>query len=374
MQFLHERNYYSKEINYVILLWDMSLKDNANRDPNHVLSLQEIGIDSTVGLTEQLFDTYPFLIDGSGVMQHFLDGSGQFYSFEHGIKNSRFLRQVYYTALTRASNPNDVAFSKHAEEHETFHDAVEALRGVLMKRSVDVSFSPSVLSNSNLREKKIKVNRLILSTGEFTRPTFRPSPYHFALELQAYDGGPKWKRRQILQVAVKHGPVFAVLGAIYALYTPDEIINIFDRPDVKENIRAMWPNCVIPLQREYHHGQTLGALYNILIISAAQGLYPTLDPEKHREALDLLQQYGWIKNRLLRNEAEKFIGSNDTANAIAVFRTMEEVAQYLASNSLLEPLRSRYLSEQFSRYGTTDLITAYLVIKPETRIQRLYTA
>ncbi|MBU2459887.1 hypothetical protein KKG44_02090 [Patescibacteria group bacterium] len=277
-------------------------------------------------------------------------------------KTDSHARQVLQIALGRAADDKDPAYARHAAEHMTFPEAIEALiTASEAGEALGVSSVPCIVTVTDDESRKgiFKANRFVIETELFPRRVFRPEPYVYSLNnarKTPQNSIPGFLRKTARQSET--GTAQAVLTAMYLGLTPIDIMNALDEKNLKKELLSKtWPYVTRSRGSDW---KLLNAIREALMVESDRQFFVRRSSDAYHQAMQLLES-----GRLLPSDAHKTPGFgyaeiDDMVTARSVWVGVAEIAQKNANLDFADPARTLYIDRRFSGYSTTSLATAYI--------------
>lgn len=327
-------------------------------------------IDATAELTQKLdhylAEVYPYIDVRDSASFHALrDKEIRYASFSVDV-DQETLKSVLMTALERASDPNDSAFSPHGQEHGTFQESIDKLLDGVERGEYNLIFQPLSATVSTIRGKEIvRFDRLVLESAPYHRVTYRPQALQTAYESMDKVEDEKTKARRLKQASLENGIPFGVLLALYSGMSIQNIFKLFGEQNFAKNLRDKYGSKIkIPTPNRGDDKRMLVALSEAILVDSPSGLHPNFSADAYTKGLEILVNMGWLKAEDVNQDVYRMVPSTDVAHARAVFFGMTEIAQKSADAKLLDPQRTTHIDRKYKGRAATRLITSFLVIEP----------
>lgn len=328
-------------------------------------------IDATAELTQKLdrylSETYPYIdAKASNVLSGLKDREIRYASFAVDMEDQEALREILTTALERASDPDDPAFSQHGQEHGTYQESIDKLLDGVEKGEYNLTFQPLSATVSTTRGKEtVRFDRLILESIPYHRVTYRPQALQTAYESMDKVEDDKSRAKRLRQASLENGTPFGVLLGLYSGVSIQGIFKLFGEQNFVKSLREKYGSKVkIPTPNRSDDKRMLVALSNAILVEASSGFHPNFSADAYTKGLEVLVNMGWLKSEDANQGAYRMVASTDVAHARAVFFGMTEIAQKSADVKLLDPQRTTHIDRKYKGRAATRLITSFLVIEP----------
>lgn len=311
------------------------------------------------------------------IMEKFSKGIDPFrfvtFDTSKGIQN-RIVRKTLQIALQRAADSSDPAYGRHADVgHETFYETLGYLIDDVGKAGVDWEFY--FRAPEKIEEKGKIRHRLVVDSRVRIRPVNRPFVYRWLMEKWSMYGDAKsieeFRRRvvKVIRGTLTSGGAegrfeigFGVLAASYFGMPSEEIWQVFGRDDsLKRSVESQGYSSISVSRAQ--DKQKLRKIVETLMQDEYWGARPRYDPNSYQTALDLMENFDWIKgpDRLKPHFRSK--PGEEVMWARGVFLGAMEAAQLLAPpNFPAESLRI-FTQKNYSTVSTSRMITAYIMFE-----------